>query len=327
MSDLQHGADGYDEADGDGPIYEERRGLRPVTRMLVISAIAITVVAFAGLVWFAYNEGVRSGAEEAAPVLRADSEPVKRKPEDAGGMAIPHQDKLVYNRIAPGQAEAPVERLLPPPEAPVERPTQPADAPTPPPVDTTGSETSSAAAPEAMPVKPATTGNTVAEVVFEAGKEAETAMTEKAGEAAAAVPERPFVRITPDEASSPPPAPPAPPGAKPEPEPATQQAAVPRAPVVEPAPETAKPAAPAGPAWRIQLASLTSAVAARSEWTRLQKANADLLGALDLNVQKATLSKGTYYRIQAGPLADRAAAGTLCSALKSRKQDCLVVAP
>ncbi len=66
---------------------------------------------------------------------------------------------------------------------------------------------------------------------------------------------------------------------------------------------------------------------AETEWTRLQKANKDLLGGLELQVQTAKLSKGTFDRVQAGPLPNRAAADSLCGTLKSRKQDCLVVPP
>ena len=44
-------------------------------------------------------------------------EPVRIKPENAGGATIPNQDKLIYNRI---QAEIPkVEQLFPEPEKPV----------------------------------------------------------------------------------------------------------------------------------------------------------------------------------------------------------------
>ena len=93
-------------------------------------------------------------------------------------------------------------------------------------------------------------------------------------------------------------------------------------PAVEKAPEIA-----AAPAWRIQLVSLSSQKDAEAEWARLQKANDDLLGGLELQVQTAKLSKGTFYRVQAGPLPNRAAAASLCGTLKSRKQDCLVVAP
>jgi cell division septation protein DedD len=81
-----------------------------------------------------------------------------------------------------------------------------------------------------------------------------------------------------------------------------------------------------GPPWRIQLVSLKNELAAEAEWRKLQQTQ-DLLQDLKLHVQQAKLSKGTFYRVQAGPLADRATAVSLCSQLKSRKQDCLVVAP
>ena len=87
------------------------------------------------------------------------------------------------------------------------------------------------------------------------------------------------------------------------------------------------PVAAAGPAWRIQLVSLSSQKDAEAVWARMQKANTDLLGKLKLQVQTVKLSKGTFYRVQAGPLADRTAAASLCGSLKTRKQDCLVVPP
>lgn len=75
------------------------------------------------------------------------------------------------------------------------------------------------------------------------------------------------------------------------------------------------------------MAAVSSQAAAESEWKRIQSRHTDLLGALSLNVQTVTLAKGTFYRIQAGPLADRDAASTLCANLKAQNQDCLVVAP
>ena len=95
-------------------------------------------------------------------------------------------------------------------------------------------------------------------------------------------------------------------------------------------PESAvvKPPALAGGApWKVQLASLREQTKAEAGWQRLQHANQDLLHGLLLHVQQAKLSKGTFYRVQAGPLADRASAASLCNSLKSRNQDCLIVVP
>ena len=88
-----------------------------------------------------------------------------------------------------------------------------------------------------------------------------------------------------------------------------------------------RPAIAQSPAWRVQLAALKSQQDSEAEWTRLQRANQDLLDGLTLRVQQAKLSKGTYYRLRVGPLADLATAAGLCKSLKSRNQDCLIVAP
>jgi cell division septation protein DedD len=95
------------------------------------------------------------------------------------------------------------------------------------------------------------------------------------------------------------------------------------------APATSKPAqAAAGGGWKIQLASVKSDALARQQWGRLQKAHSDLLGDMRLTVQQADLgTKGTYYRIQAGPLPDRTTAEDVCAELKSAKQPCIVVKP
>jgi len=79
---------------------------------------------------------------------------------------------------------------------------------------------------------------------------------------------------------------------------------------------------------RVQLASVRSAEAARAEWARLLRLHDDSLGALQLVVEQADLGdRGTFFRVQAGPLADRAAAAELCARLKGRNQPCLVVGP
>ena len=84
-----------------------------------------------------------------------------------------------------------------------------------------------------------------------------------------------------------------------------------------------QPAATGGA--RIQLAAVKSEAAAQKEWARLQKANPDLLGGLSLHVERFNKTASeVYYRIQAGPLADKAAAKQLCAKLKQNNQACIV---
>ena len=89
---------------------------------------------------------------------------------------------------------------------------------------------------------------------------------------------------------------------------------------------TTSSAAKAGGPMRVQLGSLRSAEAAKEEWARLKREQPELLGKLSAIAVKADLGdKGVYYRVQAGPLPDGAAAERLCSELRQRKLGCSLV--
>jgi hypothetical protein len=53
------------------------------------------------------------------PVIKAESGPVRIKPQNPGGQAIPHQDKLVYTRLGNNPVVEPTATLLPPAEDPM----------------------------------------------------------------------------------------------------------------------------------------------------------------------------------------------------------------
>ena len=87
------------------------------------------------------------------------------------------------------------------------------------------------------------------------------------------------------------------------------------------------PSSPSKPAAgaRLQLGSLRSEDAARQEWERIKRKNSDLLGSLSATPVRADLGdKGIYYRIQAGPIADPAAAERICGELKQRSIGCIL---
>lgn len=148
-------------------------------------------------------------------------------------------------------------------------------------------------------------------------------------------------------APPPPPAPPAPATVT-----STQPAVEPPPVVIAPAPAPAAAAAPPSPPpavatttsvaatapavsggatiaagdFLIQLASLTSPEAAQKAWGKMQKAHPSLLGDMTVSIQEADITgKGKYYRVQAGPLPNRATADDMCAQLKAAKQDCIVV--
>ncbi len=75
----------------------------------------------------------------------------------------------------------------------------------------------------------------------------------------------------------------------------------------------------------VQLVSVTSQSGAHTEWTKLQKTYSALKGA-DYRVQETNLGeRGTYYRVQAGPMS-KGSADDICSKIKAQKPGgCLVV--
>jgi Flp pilus assembly protein TadD len=79
--------------------------------------------------------------------------------------------------------------------------------------------------------------------------------------------------------------------------------------------------------YTVQIASYRSEQEASAGWQTLTAEQADLLGKLPHAVAKADLGaeKGVFYRLQAGSFSDRSAAKALCSDLKDRSVDCMVV--
>ena len=90
---------------------------------------------------------------------------------------------------------------------------------------------------------------------------------------------------------------------------------------------TASGGAVAASGAKVQLYSARSRDGALAAWARLSSGETDLLGSLTHRVVKVEIPKrGVFYRLRAGPLADKAAAKRLCGLLKGRRRDCLVLA-
>lgn len=296
---------GREDYGRDGDYYDEAPRRR--TRWAPMAIAALALIGFAAVIWYAYDWGSSNQQSGAPPVIQADGSETKVKPEAEGGIQVPNQDATILNPSAP-QPETEV--LLPPPEEPVTPPPAPEPAP------------QQAATPAPQP-----------EAELEPGMGEGTGGIEGAEEGG--LTEEPVAAAPP----SPPPAPQAP-------APAAAETPAPAAPAPAPqpegqaqgqtagAPESLTPPAPAPqPApslaageFLIQLASLTSADAARSAWSGLQKKHPGLLGDMQLFVQEIEIEgKGKFYRVQAGPLPNRATADDLCAQLKAQKQDCIVV--
>ena len=94
--------------------WTERQSTTPFILVMVILVVTST------LLWFMFR-WASSENTSAPPVISADTTPFKIRPNNPGGMMIPHQDKLVYGRLSQ-DASQPIERLLPPPEQPMAHP-------------------------------------------------------------------------------------------------------------------------------------------------------------------------------------------------------------
>jgi len=281
--------------------YPARYG-RPRRRLRYV-LLAVVAVIFAAGAAMLYRGGRHTTTEGGIPLIQADGNPTKRRPDQPGGMTIPNQDKLIYN---PGQTQ--VERLLPPPEQPLPRPVAP---PAPEPSVTP------------MPPAPAT-----APIPNAPPQQAE--VTPPPAAPPVVVPEPAPVVLTP--AVEPPkPASPTPPAARPPVVAAAPATVAPPPTKPTPTPPAAAPA-PAAPAptgkggYKLQIGAVRSTEEAQKEWDRLKKANADVLGALKADAVRADLGdKGIFYRIQAGTITGEAAAQQACNTLKQRKVGCILV--
>jgi len=94
-------------------------------------------------------------------------------------------------------------------------------------------------------------------------------------------------------------------------------------PVAKPSNQIA--AAPAGK-YRVQLGAFSSATRARSEWQAAVKNHRTLLAGLSYTLDKVTSGKNTLFRLQSTAVTE-SRARSICAALKTAKQDCVVVLP
>lgn len=345
----------YDDIDAE----DDRRG--GLARLLLKIGVAGAAVAvFVGVIWYAYLWGSQQAGDEPLPVVRAEDGPDKVRPEDPGGMDVPHQDKLVMNETGEGDGET-AENLLPPPETPQD----PDDGAAP--ADGTAADGSDAAQNAEADAAERDAGANGRQTAQAETAQAETEQTETAQ----AEPEQTETEQTETDQTGMPETPPAPSesadtdgtgdGAAAETAPETKpETAEPEAAEPEAAePETAEPDAaagddgagddgaggdgadgdgadgePAAPAGArlaegdiaVQLAAFRSEEAARGAWDRLQQSHAALLGDQALSLQRVEIEgKGTFWRVRTGPFPNRATAKDMCAQLEARDQACLVV--
>ncbi|MFQ5953647.1 MAG: SPOR domain-containing protein [Kiloniellales bacterium] len=289
---LEPNLEDLEDLDRYEPLDDLERGTgkrRRGARILMVAAAVLITAAAAGGLWYALE---RFGDDEEIPLVEADRTPVKVRPDEPGGMQVPHQEIAVLNQLTTGEAEEKpqVEVLMPPPEMPL-----PVPPPRLEPVEAVGKP--SGEMPAAEPT---------AEL------------------AAPPLPAPPAAPPLPEE-----PAPPAPPPqaevkSPPAPSPAPAPSA---APAPSPAAAASPTPAPAATGYRAQVAAFRSEAAANRKVGQMRKRYANLFGPLPLQVRRADRgAKGIWFRVQAGAFAEKGQATALCEELKRRgEKGCFVV--
>jgi hypothetical protein len=287
-------------------------------KILPMFVAFVALASFGGVTWYAYTQGVRTGSEGAAPFLKPTG-PAKVQPTEPGGLDVPNQDKLVYNRLDRRGDDKKVERLLPPPESPL-----------PPPKGAVGSAAASPAKepPLASPklARPDSPPEQTAKFP-EPPKPPEKQKKETKTTEPPKPPQPPQPTAAPAAPKAATPTVPPPPAA---PTAAVKPPAPPKAPAAQPATSATavKPPASPGKGYRVQIGSMRSQASAERAWKITSGKHKDVLGALSLQVQRAKLQgRGEFFRVQAGPLKDAAAARQVCTTLKQRKVGCIIVRP
>lgn len=81
----------------------------------------LALAVFASLVWYLYGRANDMAINANVPIIKASKDPIKVEPEDRGGMKVPDQDKLVFDRVN-GKARGEPEKVQPKAEQPKEVP-------------------------------------------------------------------------------------------------------------------------------------------------------------------------------------------------------------
>jgi hypothetical protein len=107
-----------------GPIRPDERHhrifqRRHPRRAVILALAALAVIGAAGGIVTVHRAITRIAAPGEIPVIRADAEPTRKRPDNPGGLQVPGQGTLALDG---GRGDSKVEQLLPPPEAPLPRP-------------------------------------------------------------------------------------------------------------------------------------------------------------------------------------------------------------
>lgn len=273
---------------------------------LVVAAV------FAGVVVATYPSA-EDDAEKFIPIVQADLSPVRRAPAERGGMDIPNAESTVLARSEPAVLEDGVENLLARSVAePLVMKDEAIELAMSVPAVSEVDDSSVVEVVSSSEIEEPSAENILQKIEASAGEETGAGFEQQVAQAAVAVkPKRQLMHA---------------PGQSPDTLAFVRRVlSAEEAASIEPTAGAAKPSALAPGGYYVQLASIKDRARADSEWRKM-RAKYGALGGAEYRVQQASLSSGTFYRIQAGPMS-KASADEVCGSLKAANKPggCLVV--
>lgn len=312
------------------------RGPSYAMRRLLTLAFAVLMIG-GGIYWWVGD--TPSGNPQDIPIVKADGN-YKQRPEQPGGIDIPHQDVQVYQELdANNNDKAQVEHLLPPPETPQiqanQNPTASIQS-APSHIESLIEDKPLSGTISTAPVVPTTVSAPVANVPSVA--QVPTAVVDTTPARLSEDVQKNIILTAPSPVT--------------EQHTQVQPVAISKTaqtvtksplPAVAVSPKSDsltieqiiknvsqnKPSIKVGPIISgkgriIQLASLPDQAAAQKDMHQLQNKYATVLGATTLHIVRADLAKGTYYRIQSQTISEQQAQN-ICASLKKLNAGCILV--
>lgn len=279
----------FDDDEGFFESLMKHRGQVPMPPSMakLFSIIAgLVVVIIVGLVaWAVWPSGDQQ-TQESIPMVRAEKEEYKVKPDEPGGMPIPNKDSTIFESMDASQGDSQkAENILEDEEQPMKK------------EEVFESEDKNESAADASP--PTVTAE-------EKKDDVKTEPSEVPEEKVAEEVTSPSVveeKKTPEKEES------------------VIATLKKEAGTADKPKEAAKPVSK-GRTY-IQFAAVRSEADAKAKWSKLQSTYS-VLKPLPLHIQKADLgAKGVFYRVQAGPLSASEATAT-CAKVKAAKGDCII---
>ena len=76
----------------DQDVIRDRGAARRIHKAIPAVGAFVAMVGFGAVTWYAYNQGILEGSEDAAPLLRPKGA-LKAQPSNPGGVYVPNRDK------------------------------------------------------------------------------------------------------------------------------------------------------------------------------------------------------------------------------------------